>query len=56
MLTGNSNMVNSEKTVLLQMAQAIALNPENGRLQVVRTLFNNGSQHSYVTRGGSRIL
>ena len=47
--TLNSNTVKGGKTVLLQTAQAIALNPENGRSQLVRILFDNGSQRSYVT-------
>lgn len=46
--TLNSNTAKNGKTVLLQTAQGIALNPDNGRSQPVRILFDNGSQRSYV--------
>ena len=47
--TLNSNAGKNGKTVLLQTAQGIALNPDNGRSWLVCILFDNGSQRSYVT-------
>ena len=38
-------------TILLQTAQAMAVNPTTGQFQRIRLLFDNGSQHSYVTEG-----
>ena len=36
-------------TILLQTAQAMAVNPVTGQFQKIRLLFDNGSQRSYVT-------
>lgn len=38
-----------EKTVLLQTARAVATNDETQTNTGIRILFDNGSQHSYVT-------
>ena len=39
----------TQRTVLLQTANAFAMNKLNSKSFPVRILFDNGSQHSYVT-------
>ena len=39
----------SKGTILLQTAQAMAVNPVTGKHQKIRILVDNGSQHSYIT-------
>ena len=43
-------------TILLQMAQAMAVNPVTGAFKKIRLLFDNSSQRSYVTKGLCNML
>ena len=48
--TSSLNVTTRNKgTILLQMAQAMAVNPVTSQLKKIRLLFDNGSQRSYVT-------
>ena len=50
-VTNTTQSKEERKTVLLQTAQATAVNALNQKETVVRVLFDSGSQRSYITEG-----
>ena len=51
-----NSLVKDKRTILLQTAQAIAVNPVTNCEQPVRILLDNGSQRSYITNELQRKL
>ena len=49
--TLNVPLYKNRGTILLQTAQAMAVNPTTDQFRRIRLLFDNGSQQSYVTEG-----
>ena len=48
--------IKNKGTILLQTAQAMAVNPVTGEFKKICLLFDNGSQRSYVTEGLCNML